>query len=237
MEIDFRPSKPDARLRILQIIASVFLSFHFKNQWAVLAFFLAVDCVLLFEYGRKIFLKRLLTYILLNLLVYALAAADMPIISGIFPSFVTMIIRVFPAYLLLKLMKDKTPMDELLCSLEAMHIPKSLSIPLMVVYRYVPTIFQELKYIHESLKMRGLNLSLSNAAHLLKTLENYIVPLLSRSEKISEELAAASLCKGLSTTRRRSCYVDVKLGASDLLYLLGMAAVICGLLYLDFLNF
>lgn len=116
-------------------------------------------------------------------------------------------------------------------------IPKSLSIPLMVVYRYVPTILQEFCYVNESLKMRGLNLSVRNLKHLIPTIENYMVPLLFRSEKLSEELSAASLCKGLSVERNRSCCTEVKLTLADFLYLLGMAVVICGLLYLDFLNF
>ena len=132
---------------------------------------------------------------------------------------------------------DKTPMDELLYSLDAIHIPKSLSIPLMVVYRYVPTILQEFRYVNESLKMRGLNLSFSSLEHLMQTIENYMVPLLFRSEKLSEELSAASLCKGLSAYRKRSCCTDVKLTIADFLYLLGMIFVICGLLYLDSMNF
>lgn len=91
--------------------------------------------------------------------------------------------------------------------------------------------------MNESLKMRGLNLSVRNLKHLIPTIENYMVPLLFRSEKLSEELSAASLCKGLSVERNRSCCTEVKLTLADFLYLLGMAVVICGLLYLDFLNF
>ena len=74
---------------------------------------------------------------------------EIPVLSVVLPSFLMMIVRVFPIYLLLKLLMDKTPMDELLYSLDAIHIPKSLSIPLMVVYRYVPTILQEFCYVNE----------------------------------------------------------------------------------------
>lgn len=89
----------------------------------------------------------------------------------------------------------------------------------------------------KSLKMRGLNLSVRNLKHLIPTIENYMVPLLFRSEKLSEELSAASLCKGLSVERNPFLRTEVKLTLADFLYLLGMAVVICGLLYLDFLNF
>src|SRR5699024_11699819 len=62
-----------------------------------------------------------------------------------------------------------------------------------------------------------------NLKHLIPTIENYMVPLLFRSEKLSEELSAASLCKGLSVERNRSCCTEVKLTLADFLYLLGMA--------------
>ena len=106
----------------------------------------------------------------------------------------------------------------------------------MIVYRYVPTIFRELHYINENLKMRGLNFSLSNIRQLIRTLENYLVPLLFRSEKISEELSAASLCKGLSIDRNRTCCTDVRFTKEDYLYLLGMAIVTVVLLLLNYLT-
>lgn len=235
--MNFKASKPDARILILQIVAAAILSFWFKNQWTTICFFLVIDLLVLFWYGAKIFLKRLIAYAVLNALIWGLLILEIPIISVVFPSFLMMIVRVFPIYLLLKLLMDKTPMDELLYSLDAIHIPKSLSIPLMVVYRYVPTILQEFRYVNESLKMRGLNLSFSSLGHLIQTIENYMVPLLFRSEKLSEELSAASLCKGLSAYRKRSCCTDVKLTIADFLYLLGIIFVICGLLYLDSMNF
>ena len=145
-------------------------------------------------------------------------------------------IKVYPIYLLLRLLVDKAPMNELLYVLDRIHISKSLSIPLMIVYRYVPTIIQEIHYINESLKMRGLNLSFSNLKCLIRTLENYMVPLLFRSEKISEELSAASLCKGLSIGRKRTCCTDVRFTKEDYLYLSGMTVVTVALFFLNFLT-
>lgn len=234
--MDFRPFKPDVRILILQIILSGLLGFSFDSEAAVIALFFIVDLLILRWYGIKLFWKRLLTYAVMYGIVILLTAVRIPVLSLIFPPFLLMAVRIFPAYLLLRLLVDKAPMDELLYAMERLHVSKSLSIPLMVVYRYVPTILQEIRCIHESLKMRGMNLSLSNFGHLIRTLENYVVPLLFRSEKIAEELSAASLCKGLSAGRRRTCCTDVRLNAADFVYLVLMAAVICGLYFLDGLN-
>ena len=233
----FKAAKPDSRILILQIIVTGILGFSFHSEFAVISLFLVIDFLLFYWYGIKVFIKRLLSYAVMYGVIFGLTAVNVPVLSVIFPPFLMMIVRAYPLYLLLKLLADKTPMDELLYSLDRIHIPKSLSIPLMIIYRYVPTIFREIHYINESLKMRGLNLSVRNLKHLIPTIENYMVPLLFRSEKLSEELSAASLCKGLSVERNRSCCTEVKLTLADFLYLLGMAVVICGLLYLDFLNF
>ena len=222
----FKATKPDSRILILQIIVTGILSFSFHSEFAVIALFLVIDFLLFYWYGTKTFIKRFLSYAVMYGLIWGLTVVNVPVLSVIFPPFLMMIVRAYPIYLLLKLLVDKAPMDELLYSLDRIHIPKSLSIPLMIVYRYVPTIFREIKYINESLKMRGLNLSISNLKRLVGTLENYMVPLLFRSEKISEELSAASLCKGLSIERKRTCCTDVRFTKEDYLYLLGMVVVI-----------
>jgi len=236
-KMSFKASKPDARILILQIAVAGVLGFYFHNEVAVIGLFLVIDFLLLYWYGLKVFLKRLISYAVMYGLIFVLTAVNVPILSMVFPAFLMMILRAYPVYLLLKLLVDKAPIDELLYALDAIHIPKSLSIPLMVVYRYVPTILRESHYINESLKMRDLNLSFSNLTRLVKTLENYMVPLLFRSEKISEELSATSLCKGLSLKRKRTCCTDVRFTRIDFLYLLGMAAVICGLFTLNYSNF
>ena len=134
--MNFKASKPDARILILQIVAACILSFYFKSQLATFCFFLVIDFLILFWYGAKVFFQRLVAYVCLNALTWGLLIVEIPVLSVVLPSFLMMIVRVFPIYLLLKLLMDKTPMDELLYSLDAIHIPKSLSIPLMVVYRW-----------------------------------------------------------------------------------------------------
>ena len=232
----FKAVKPDSRILILHIIVASILGFSFHSEFAVISLFLVIDFLLFYWYGVKVFIKRLLSYAVMYGIIWGFTTTNIPILSVIFPPFLMMMIKVYPIYLLLKLLVDKAPMNELLYVLDRIHISKSLSIPLMIVYRYVPTIIQEIHYINESLKMRGLNLSFSNLKCLIRTLENYMVPLLFRSEKISEELSAASLCKGLSIGRKRTCCTDVRFTKEDYLYLSGMTVVTVALFFLNFLT-
>lgn len=233
MNLNFKACKPDARILILQIIVAGILGFYFDNELAVIGLFFVIDALTMYWYGLQFFIKNLIFYGATYGVLYGLMAVNIPILSLVFPSFLMMVIRIYPVYLLLKLLIDHAPVNELLYSMDQMYIPKSFSIPLIVVYRYVPTILREIRYINESLKMRNLNLCFSNLKRLISTLENYLVPLLSRSEKISEELSAASLCKGMSMKRKRTCCTDVRFSGMDYLYLAGMAVVIGGLFLLN----
>ena len=53
--MNFKASKPDARILILQIVAASILSFYFKSQLATFCFFLVIDFLLV--RGKSIFPK------------------------------------------------------------------------------------------------------------------------------------------------------------------------------------
>ena len=234
MNISFKGAKPDARVYILQIIIVSCMSFSLHNWIAVLVLFAAIDLFVLAQIGAWRFFYHIGFYAALLALLYGLTMVSVPILSKIFPPFLMFLIRLYPIYMLGSLLITKAPMNELLFILDRLHIPKAVSIPLAVIYRYIPTILKEITYVHESLKMRGLNSSLrSILRHPVKSAENMLVPLLFRSERISEELSAASLCKGLSTKRRRSCCMEVKFGAVDVLYVIGTVLVAGIVFYLN----
>ena len=50
---------------------------------------------------------------------------------------------------------------------------------------------------------------------------------------LSEELSAASLCKGLSAERRRTSCTEVRIDRFDLLYLIGMLLAAVALIFFD----
>ena len=169
------------------------------------------------------------------LILFALQKIYIPFISDLFPLFLLLMARLYPAYLAVRVLIEKTPMDELLFSLEIWRVPKLVLIPLAVIYRYIPTILKEIGYIRESLKMRNLHSSMwDKLCHPMQNAENFFVPLLYRSEKISEELSAASICKGLSTKRKRTCCTEVKLRITDFIYLLCVALLATGLAFINY---
>ena len=79
------------------------------------------------------------------------------------------------------------------------------------------------------MKLRGIGLNVGNVlTHPIQTIEYILVPLLSSSIKIGDELSAASVARGLGMDRQRTSIYDVKLCIWD--YLLLVAAVVFFLL-------
>ena len=210
------------------------MSFSLHNWIAVLALFAIIDLLVLAQMGVWRFFNHIVFYAVLLCLLYGLTMISVPVLSKIFPPFFMFLVRLYPIYMLGSLLIIKAPMNELLFILDRLRIPKTVSIPLAVIYRYIPTILKEVTYVHESLKIRGLNSSLGSILrHPVKSAENILVPLLFRSERISEELSAASLCKGLSTRRQRSCCMKVKFSAVDIFYVIGTVLATGIVIYLN----
>lgn len=229
-QIDFGASKPDPRILIVQVAAAAVLASMFRNLSALLLLFLVLNTLLLLQTNWKTFWNNAAVYIGMLAILFALERIYIPVLSNILPMFLMLMVRMYPVYIAGRILLVKAPMDELLFALEKWHIPKLVLIPLSVIYRYIPTILKEIGYIRESLKMRNFEHSFRHKCrHPIECAENFLVPLLYRSEKICEELSAASISKGLSTRRKRTCCAEVKLRWSDMGYLLGMA-VVSGLL-------
>lgn len=231
MELVFKVSKPDARILILQIILASYLSFSFNNLIALFLLFAIIDILVLVWRGWRHCVRFLCIYAVFIMITGCLTFLNLSLLSTIFQLLSLLLIRIYPIFLLAGILLAVTPMNELLTALEKAHVPKTLLIPLMVIYRYIPTLIREIRYVRESLKMRNSDISLSVfLQHPAKYAEDFLVPLLYRSEKIAEELAAAAICKGLSVKRSRSCCTDVKLGPVDICYAAGMTAVAAALI-------
>ena len=84
-----------------------------------------------------------------------------------------------------------TPVTEIICALETMKAPDQIVIPFAVAVRFFPSIHEDFNCLKDSLRVRNIPVSLWNfLLHPIQTIEYMLVPILMRSYKISEELAA-----------------------------------------------
>ena len=108
-----------------------------------------------------------------------------------------------------------TKVSEFIASMEKSNIPRDIVIPVSVVFRYIPSVFEEIKSITNAMKMRGFGLNIKSLKNPLKLIEFYMIPILISAVKTADELSAASLTRGLSNPEPRTHLLEVKLTNLD----------------------
>lgn len=123
------------------------------------------------------------------------------------------------------------PAGAVLEVLSSMRIPKIAGISAVILFRFFPTIRYELTAIRNSLKFRGVGTH--PAGILLHPYRNFkltLIPLLIRTVKISEEMAAAAIVRGVTADNTVTSFEKVQWRKRD------TAAFVPGLaLFLSFI--
>ena len=107
-------------------------------------------------------------------------------------------------------------MQDLLAALQSMGTPQVILIPCMVILRFFPTIRRDASHLMESLKTRRVLVGGGFAfRHPALTFELLIVPLLMRSVRVSDELAASALARGLDSDTQATVLQPLSFGERD----------------------
>ena len=97
------------------------------------------------------------------------------------------------AYLLQKVSTGK-----LISGFLALRLPQTLAVTLVISLRFFPLMRKELEIISTASSLRGLSFTKpQNWLHPLRSFEVIYVPLMMRTLRISEDLAASSMTKGI----------------------------------------
>ncbi len=128
-----------------------------------------------------------------------------------------LVFRMFiPVVMIFAVMIRTTRVSEFLAAFEKMHVPKEITIPFSVMFRFFPTINEEWNNIQNAMRYRGFAFNFKNIiTRPAFTYECVIVPLLSDTVITADELSAASLCRGLGGSNERTCVAETKMGLAD----------------------
>ena len=121
-----------------------------------------------------------------------------------------------------KYLIDSTPIGLLMSALEKLKVPQSLVITLSVMFRFFPTLGEEYRWIKNAMKMRGIRFGGGKAG---KMLEYRIVPMITCTAKIGEELSASALTRGLGKQKKRTNICHIGFGWADWTFFLLVIAV------------
>ncbi len=163
----------------------------------------------------------------INLTVYAgvlfLATRILSLFSGGVVSIIGVTVYIFfkfaPVAGIYYMMTKSISASELVNALEKLRLPRSITITLAVTLRFMPTISQEMANIRDSMKIRNIPLNLWSVLKApLMMMEYVLVPLMMRFVKVSEELAAAAVVRGIERPGQRGSMFEIRLRTQDVIY-------------------
>lgn len=106
--------------------------------------------------------------------------------------------------------------SELMSSLQKLKIPKSIIVMICIMIRFFPVLSKESVAIRNGMKARGIFGDWQDyVRHPFLTYECFMVPLIIRCIKLSDELGATAELRGLNADKSRTCIYSVSFSLKD----------------------
>lgn len=205
----------DPRSKIIILAILSFMVFNDVSLY-ISSILVLIPCICLFFSNHK---KSAIIYIVVYVLAKFIQISILPHATGfaaiILITFSYTATRMLPILMMGYYTISTTKVSEFIASMEKSNIPRDIIIPVSVVFRYIPSVFEEIKSITNAMKMRGFGLNIKSLKNPLKLIEFYMIPILISAVKTADELSAASLTRGLSNPEPRTHLLEVKLTNFD----------------------
>ena len=215
--------KLDPRTKLLLFCAGIAVSTFSYNEVA-LWMYCAAMCALLALCGEKWYaLKCGALIACMEYLRYRIitSGTGAPALTGILIALIMMCRYGFPLLLSLSFLIKTTRISQLIAALSALHLPLFVIIPLSVMLRFIPTVQEEWDGVRKAMAFRGISLEPGAVIRApFKTIEYILIPLLFSCISVMDELASASLARGLDAERKRTSYETVKMRFPDYIIIL-----------------
>ncbi len=129
--------------------------------------------------------------------------------------------ELMPAVASLNFTFRTTKMAEWVALFKLWHFPNFLLIPLTVIGRFFPTIFQDYQKIVQAMKLRGIAVSWKQwVLNPVAMFEYILIPLLMNATQVGEDLTISALTKGFSIRGPKSSLTKLNLQTLDLIFIL-----------------
>jgi energy-coupling factor transport system permease protein len=220
----------DPRTKILFMVFVTTMMFFVYEDIVLVTVFAAIPFVLLLLNGQK---KTALIYgglfILAIIAVYIKNIVVLPqVLNAILVLLIALVMRLFPTFMMGYYIIESTKANEFITAMKRWHISEKFIIPVTVMFRFIPTIQEESRFITDAMRMReifGTKKFFQNPGAFL---EYRLIPLMMSIAKIGEELSAAALTRGLGGPMKRTNITVVGFGLYDaLIFGVSIVLLIC----------
>ena len=153
-------------------------------------------------------------------LVPALLVSYLPaVINLLFTGMIALMTQILPGMMMAYFLLASTSVSEFVTAMDRMHVPKSISVPMSVLFRFFPTIVEEYGHVRDAMRMREVG----NLRQPMAMLEYRMVPFMTSIVSIGNDLAASALTRGLSAPVRSTNVCPIGFTWRD-----GLALVLMG---------
>lgn len=222
----------DPRCKGLLLILLGCVSYFVNGEVVSLILVLGFALFVSLENGVRWAAKMVVIYAAVSILSTLLKYVSIPVLSVVMSVFGVTILKFIPIVMVGNWILRTTHMDDLMVALQRMGLPQAVTIPLVVMFRYIPTLGIEYRMIRNTMDIRGISDTLwKRIAHPVTTVEYILIPLLMRCLKVTDELAASGTTRGLELEEKRYALREIRFSLPE--YLM----TILGVLFLGILLF
>lgn len=205
---------------ISNMLIMIFLIYTGKNEMVIASFMVAfIIQIIAQEYMTA--LKWLIGFILLftlNIAINKLYEFSSFKVLLLLSMMLFLVLRMYPFLMIGIIIQKSKNLGEITTSLKQWNIHSGIVLSIVVMLRYLPGIKEDLRIVHEAMKLKGIHLSF---IHPIQSIEYIMIPMLFKSLKATEEFSCAALVKGYDCGKKRSSYFEVKFTWIDISFIIG----------------
>ena len=213
----------DPRTKIVLCLAVSFIMLDSTISPVVNALQIALAMLplvfLLMLHKCKMAVYYLCAYVFASLVPQLLVPLLPAIINLLFTGMIALMTQILPGMMMAYFLIVSTSVSEFVTAMDRMHVPKSISVPMSVLFRFFPTIVEEYGHVRDAMRMREVG----NLRQPMAMLEYRMVPFMTSIVSIGNDLAASALTRGLSAPVRRTNVCPIGFAWRD-----GLAFVLTG---------
>lgn len=175
----------------------------------------ALPLCLLFLIGkRKIVYIATVGYIVFYIIQITWFSMTSGLLNHVFLFSIAFFIRILPNMVAAYYLISTTTVSELVCAMEKMRLSNHFIIPVIVMIRFFPVVIEESTAVSDAMRMRGIRFL---GKHSSKMLEYRVIPMITCSVKVGEELSASALARGLGSPVKRTNICDIGFHGVDVI--------------------
>ena len=164
--------------------------------------------------------RRSLLYAVFYAIFYMVTLFIMSLEKGtlytVFTAWLGLFYTVYPCAFLASIILSTTKVNEFLTAMNKARIPNKIVIPLAVMLRYIPSVWEDWNHIKDAMRLRDVKPSLFGFfKNPVMMVECLYVPILMTASNTADELSAAAVTRGIENPKPRTCLLQIKFRKRD----------------------